>query len=380
MKILLEAFVDNNFGDNLFLHIMTSKNPEHTFYMLEQSAYKKAYQTVQEEIPNLIVCKDESFLQEMDAMCVVGGDLFWDRADYSKLIHHARTIKKQGGRVSFLGFSLFPKYTWYTWFDLMVLFSYADQIVVREEESYRQLKKHIPWLSIHSGTDLAFTLDVDELKKQPVEKGLLGVSVRKKVQVNAEEYYPKYCRVVADLIEDYLSESEEHEVRFLALSSGNCDDRIVAEDIQKLCAEKYQSRMHCSSFAGNVEAYLKEIQACESMLCTRFHALVFAILLEKRFIPIIYEEKMKRLLQTIGYEGASLYYERMEEIGLQYQEITGCKCKLYMEKAKVLSEQLRLKEGSLKEKGRFLYRLYLIKQFLLCRVYRKFIRNNSKVE
>lgn len=373
MKVLLEAFVDNNFGDNLFLHIITSQNPEHQFYMLEQEKYAASYKILQEKIPNLKVCRGESFVSEMDAMCVVGGDLFWDRADYSKLISHARSVKKRGGKVVFWGFSLFPKYTWYTWFDLMVLFSQADQIVVREEESYRQLKKHIPWLKVVAATDLAFTTDVTELKKGHVQKGLLGVSIRKKIEHSSSTNYPKYCKAVAGMIQDYLAESEEHEVCFLALSTGVHDDREVAEDIKKLCGELYQGRISCSVFDGDVENYMKEIQKCEKLLCTRFHALVFAILLEKAYLPIIYEEKMDRLLHAIGYEGEALRYEAMQKKNALYEKQKEAKLHAYLQKAEWLVKQLQLhKDGARRGNGVF-YGLYRIKQFLLCDIYRKLI-------
>ena len=125
--------------------------------------------------------------------------------------------------------------------------------MLREDRSYQQLKKHIPWISAVSATDLAFTTDVTELKKEEVQKGLLGVSVRKKIQRDSETHYPKYCKAVAEMIEDYLTQSEEHKVCFLALSSGVYDDRKVAEDIRKLCKEAYQMRISCSTFDGNVE-------------------------------------------------------------------------------------------------------------------------------
>ena len=52
-------------------------------------------------------------------------------------------------------------------------------------------------------------------------------------------------------------------------------------------------------FTGNVEAYIEEMQKCKIMVCTRFHSMVFALMLEKPFVPIIYEEKMKRIFSFL---------------------------------------------------------------------------------
>ena len=380
MKILLEAFVDNNFGDNLFLHIVTAKNPEHSFYMLEKAAYAASYRIIEKEIPNLVVCKDESFLKEMEGMCIVGGDLFWDKGDYSELIRHAHAVKKQGGRVAILGFSLFPKYSLRTWFDLAVLFAHADQIVVREETSYQQLKKHLPWISAVSATDLAFTTDVREVKQEAVQKGLLGVSIRKKIQKDSDVQYPKYCRAVADLIEEYLGESEEHQVNFLALSSGVYDDRKAAEDIRALCREEFQTRMLCTSFEGNVEKYLREIQKCEKLICTRFHALVFAILLEKEFFPIIYEEKMDRLLDALDYKENRVRYEDAAKNTLNFHVCSGDALNRYLQKAELFSTELKLKKTGNKGFSGLFYVLYQLKELLLRQLYRRLFGRNGKSE
>ena len=185
--------------------------------------------------------------------------------------------------------------------------------------------------------------------------------------------YPKYCKAVAGMIEDYLAESEAHEVCFLALSTGVHDDREVAEDIKKLCGELYQGRISCSVFDGDVENYMKEIQKCEKLLCTRFHALVFAILLEKAYLPIIYEEKMDRLLHAIGYEGEALRYEAMQKKNALYEKQKEAKLHAYLQKAEWLVKQLQLhKDGARRGNGVF-YGLYRIKQFLLCDIYRKLI-------
>ena len=318
MKIFLEAFIDNNFGDNLFVHILTSRYSEHTFYLKEKEEYKKSYEILEGQIQNIRIIRQEdeaTYFRQMDGMLVVGGDMFGNGADYSNMIRQIKTIKKGKGFVGFLGISLFQNYSIRTWFDLSVLFSYADFVVVRESTTYHQLKKHVPWAKVICSCDMVFSVNLDELKKKRPDNNILGISVRKKIQAEEALYYPQYCNNVARAAVHYLEESPNHKVHFLAFSSGKYDDCKVAEDIMGLCPEELQKRMECISFHGNVETYMSGIQECGKLLCTRFHALVFAILLEKPFVPIIYEEKMARLLDEIGYYGKRLYYEDFSEYG-----------------------------------------------------------------
>lgn len=366
MKIFLEAFVDNNFGDNLFIHIVTARYPEYTFYMVEKEAYASSYGVLEKQISNLIVQKEEgNLLQEVDGMFVVGGDMFGNGADYGELIRCVCTVKKNGGVVAFLGISLFPEYSKKTWFDLMVLFSQADLIAVREQTTYYQLKKKFPWLSVIGTTDLAFTSNVSEISSK-VQSGLLGVSVRKKVQKDETKFYPQYCKEVASQMEQYLSESQEHQVRLLAFSSGRFDDVAVARDIVSECDEKYQDRIHFSVFEGNIASYIKEIQQCEALLCTRFHAMVFAVLLEKPFIPIIYEEKMVRFLNEIGYEGTRMIYEEKwgKTSSIEWKEKKWNKKLLeeYLQKAELIFSSLDPKMNVRKKGKLFLHVLYKIKR------------------
>lgn len=376
MKILLVAYVDTNFGDNLFVQIITSRYPKDKFYMIQKKGYEKSYQLLAEKIPNLNVVKEESnYLEEVDGMMIVGGDMFWDYDDYSLLISQASSIKNKGGQVAIIGISLFPKYSRRTWFDLQVLFSYADVILVRERKTYEQIKEKNSKLPVIAATDLALTVNVDEIKENVAQKGLLGISVRKKEQKQSELYYPRYCRNVADSIVKYLEESEQHKVKLLALSSGRIDDRTAASDIIELCPKYLHERITCSAFTGDVNEYLLEMQKCDKLLCTRFHALVFAILLHKPFLPIIYEEKMDRLLDEIGYRNIRLRYEDgwsseniLENIlENQYDE---AKFSGYKNEAESVFIHVDKAMKKNRKKGMFVYRLYLCKEYArrLCHV------------
>ncbi len=312
MKIFLEAFVDANFGDNLFVQTIVKRYPQHVFYMETKEKHEKSYRMLTEQYDNIRLFSNETkkkVIQDMDAMFVVGGDMFWNEGDYSSLLDSMDVIRKKRGFIAVLGLSLFEEYSRKTQNDLRILFTYADMIVARERRTYDQIKKMAPWVKVKEASDMAFTVDVSEIEKIAPEKGTLGISIRKKIPRNTPDAYETYCDSMAKVVQGYLEQEESHKVRFLAMSTGVYDDARVAADIRNKCASSYRERMECINFEGNVELYMKEIQACEKLICTRFHALVFAILLKKTFIPIVYEEKTNRLLAAIGYQGLCQRYE-----------------------------------------------------------------------
>lgn len=311
MKIYLLSFVDTNFGDNLFIHTVVSRYKEHDFYMIVNEEYRNSYELLCQYEENIhLISREESttFLKDMDGMLVVGGDMFGNDT-YTVLRAQINTVKSGGGFVAFLGISLFDDYTFKTKLRLREMFSKADHIVVRESKTYKQIRKLLISTPVVISTDMAFNTDITAAKAMETEGGLLGISVRKKIPRNTPDAYKVYCRNIARMAVEYLKESESNKINFLAFSKGVYDDEVVTQDIMNLCPEEYRGRLNCTTFKGDVEKYILEIQKCEKLICTRFHALVFAILLNKPFIPVIYEDKMTRLLDEVGYEGTRLYYE-----------------------------------------------------------------------
>ena len=366
MNIFLDAFADTNFGDDLFIHTIVKRYADHTFYMQPKKEYETAYRQLVSSYPNICLTDDadDVIFDRMDGMLIVGGDIFGSGADYSYMKERIRRIRKRGGFTAILGISLFPRYGLRSRWDLRWIFTQVDIIVVRDRETCAQLKQLAPRANVKASSDMAFTTDVSEIKKQPSEKGLLGISVRRKIQKGCDTY-DTYCRSIADTAMAYLDRSEEHRVEFLALSCGVFDDRKVAADIIALCPEVYHPRMSILPFVGDVEGYIRQMQACEKMLCTRFHALVFAILLDKTFVPIVYEEKMDRLLNEIGYQGIRPKYEEMPEVDAILEalreELKGVDgqrsphtTKWDLAEGAALAEYLTKAEGFFEETDRFL--------------------------
>ena len=340
MNIFLEAFVDTNFGDNLFLDITASRYADHEFYMCVKPEYEESYILLERSLANLHLVRktDRNFWKQMDGMFVIGGDMFADRADLSQLIYQTGQIKKTGGFVAFLGNSLFPDYSPQTCADLKVMFSNADVVVMREQNSYEQLKKLAPHVPACSLADMVFSADISEYKETAVKKGLMGISVRKKASGGDEESYQRYCRGLCVLTETYLRASKDNEIVFLSFSCGVFDDRKVVENILAGCPVWCHDRISHKAFDGNIRDFTGAVAQCESLICTRFHALVFALLFEKQFAPIIYEEKMERLLNEVGYTGIRQHYqENIDADGilknLTYTSYSAEKMAEYLEKA-----------------------------------------------
>lgn len=56
-------------------------------------------------------------------------------------------------------------------------------------------------------------------------------------------------------------------------------------------------------YAGNIDGVLTEINACEYMIATRFHAMILAWAMGKKVLPVIYSQKQAHVLDDLSYDG-----------------------------------------------------------------------------
>lgn len=252
--------------------------------------------------------EESSFLSDMQGMILLGGDMFWDYG-ISPILECARVITQNGGWCIVLGASLFDNYLAETEQDLRQLFLLSHAVILRDRQSARQAAFYAPEANILCAADMAFQYPLDTLDNLSVTKGLLGISIRQKIPRNSAHAYCSYCSAIAQTIQTYLEQSKTNQVALYAFSTGSTDDRKCAQDIISLCPDSMRERISCIHFHGDTEDFICQLYRCEAMICTRFHSLVFALIMKKACVPIIYEDKIKHLLEEIHYHGPTLTYE-----------------------------------------------------------------------
>ena len=86
MNILLDAYFDSNYGDDIFIKGITSVFSSHKFYAFLEHYPEKIVRWA-DGIPNLFpLPENDLFLDKkmFDAYICVGGDIFPDGGDFSK--------------------------------------------------------------------------------------------------------------------------------------------------------------------------------------------------------------------------------------------------------------------------------------------------------
>ena len=109
MKIILEAFFDNNFGDDLFISTVFDRYPDAEFYAFWETLHPAVLNKVQVmdrlhiRPGNCRIMEEEHF----DGYIMVGGDVFMNWGNFRERIARMEAVKKHGGFVALLGFNLY---------------------------------------------------------------------------------------------------------------------------------------------------------------------------------------------------------------------------------------------------------------------------------
>lgn len=311
MDILLEAYLEGNFGDDLFVTLLAAHYRNHTFYLIDD---KNRGRMIAErgELDNLLSIPEESVHRQLPgvgAYVLVGGDFYLPYGNYQKRIKRARAVKENGGSVVILGASLYKEYPEDSINDVKEFFEIADLVTFRDSTSYGQCCRLMPYVRAHLSCEMAFTLAPEYADRKAVKGEIknLGISVRKKYG-GSETDYQTYCQLIADVAALHLKTDSGNVVTFLALSTSGMDDRDAEAKIMALLPEEFHGRIHTVDYSGDIYGFIAQVDACDAMISTRFQSLCLALLLGKPFCPINYEAKVEHLLKDIGFSGRMIAY------------------------------------------------------------------------
>lgn len=78
-------------------------------------------------------------------------------------------------------------------------------------------------------------------------------------------------------------------------------DEAASAEISKACAHPKQVQL--INYHGDVDLFINELNNCETIYATRFHAMVLGWTMEKNVIPIIYSDKQTRVIEDLKFGG-----------------------------------------------------------------------------
>lgn len=275
LRILLDGYIDNNFGDDLMLYIAADGLKEHKLYITS---------------PKLNIAEYTEEKSGFDCYLKVTGSGF--------LIHNNKGIvyrmrdmyreKRYSKNRAVINCNISDFINRFSEKLIQKQISEYDFVTVRDRYSYEYITQNIPNVKCEKYPDIVLSLS-DEMIPNVNSENVLGISVHKSADVN----------VFAEIADRFINETGRN-VCLLCFNTGSEDDISVAENIYGIMKNKHMTEIVKYTDINNM---LKNLKRCGVILGIRFHSVILALRLGIPFVPIAYSYKTKNALDEIGYNG-----------------------------------------------------------------------------
>ena len=128
------------------------------------------------------------------------------------------------------------------------------------------------------------------------------------------EMKDQYYKTIADLC-DLLIEKQVKVTlfSFCAFEGDNCAIQQILNRV------KIKEKIRICSYNGDTEHFLGCFNECETIIATRFHAMILGWTLNKKVFPIIYSKKQLNVINDVKFKG--VYWNLLEKVECYAQDI-----------------------------------------------------------
>lgn len=337
-KVLLLAYTNKNFGDDMFVKTICELNKDVDFYIEAPTGYKAVYSCIENlhvitktllykvlnRVENLICkvlnLKEKPFrhvwLRKFDAVVYVVGALFDEDDLWEKALTRMGLEKYKRNQWSNSFYSDIPFFLLgcnmtrmrsKKYLDTMCyLFEGLTDICFRDRYSYEAFSQ---LSNTRYAPDIVFNYNC---KNSTESSDLILISVwgaltqcDKYLQwAWAADKWDSYESFIVDIVHAFIAQGKT--VCLLSLCTDEGDLEACHRVIKK---GNFSDNIYIHSYDNNLDETIELFENAGFVIGTRFHSIVMAMNANKPFYPIAYESKTCQLLKDIGYEGHSSHIE-----------------------------------------------------------------------
>lgn len=298
MKIFLDGYFANNFGDDLMIQGLLKKYPNYDFVaMSSKNEVKNTYKNY-----NNIKFLNSFDNEYYDYYIFIGGSIY-EFVHLKNIRYHFHRLKRmllskrKGSKILTLGANLGNYNLNIGKKIIMKELEIQDLITVRDNYSFNLLKENGVKTQTYLIQDIAFEvlMDYKEKIKKKNNSNVLGISSFK---LNDNSII-----AIANIVKNYISKSEGNTVRIFSFNPKSQQDHFFAKKIKKEVPELYHKSIELVDYTGDVNRFLEEISGCSKFVAVRFHSAIIAYIFSIPFLPIVYSNKTENFLNDINYQG-----------------------------------------------------------------------------
>ena len=325
-KILLNAYINLNFGDDLFLKILFDRYPEIKWYLPKANPI---YKTIFKNYNNVIINDDLLFkvrrklklteknrlISKYDAGLYIGGSIFMQLSNWKEQLAYRNEIiesfnKKQ--KPYFILGSNFGPYNEKNFIEeYNKLFNKCKDICFRDKFSYDLFKEKG---NVRLAPDIVFQLKPKNIEKIKNSVGISLINLKDRDGESLEKYYNIHNKKMKELAEAFINDGRK--VVFFSFCE-NQGDLVAINDVVKLLDDKYKTNIEIVNYDGNIDEFLIKFESMENIVGTRFHACILSQVFNQGLYPILYSNKTYNVLKDIGLDKEYKFIKDLENLDVK---------------------------------------------------------------
>lgn len=304
MKIYLDAYMNGNLGDDLFIDILLKRYKSCDFFsVLPKNNY--LYDNLQSTNSNLIYKIVDKFnlynfyRQKCDFTIVIGGSMYIEA-------NPRKEIGKRPNKYFVIGSNYGPYKTKEYFNNSKKFFEDAEDVCFREKYSYNLFKD---LKNVRYAPDIVFSLDCSYLSK---------INTKKKVIISLIDCKIKYGEKYTNLYEDKIIEliqilkKKGYEICLMSFCKNQGDE----EAINRIC-NKTKEKVETYFYRGNIKEALEKISESQVVIGSRFHAMILGLLFNKKILPINYSDKLNHVFEDYKIKSKIINIKDLETEDLE---------------------------------------------------------------
>lgn len=319
-KIILQIYINENLGDDLFLDIISKRYPDTKFVVFGigdrkiPPIYNNKYSNVEivkfrnnlfryfNMILKVLLKKDcalNRYLKDADGMVILGGSVFIDsplpfEAYKSKLLAKVRTnILKVNKPMFVIGANFGPVFHDSFKSQYKFIFQNSVDVCFRDSNS----KKYFNNLeNVRKSTDVIFCHKNEIAKTEKNSVAISIIDLSDKSHKKIAQYQSIYENNMIRIINEFVDANYIVNLYSFCCNQGDCKaiDRILNQVKNKEFVFKhYYSNLNISSF-------IRHFSSNEYVLATRFHSLILGLKNKQKVYSIIYDQKTRDFLKDLN--------------------------------------------------------------------------------
>ncbi len=326
MKVYLNAYLQKNLGDDLFVYILMNRYKNHEFYtMTVDKTYRNMFEHLHVFDQKYVVKALKKFglkslaAAHCDLVLTLGGSMFIENpGDKDRNF----SIGKKDHYV--LGVNFGPYKTKQYFDNIRGFLSTTKDVCFREDYSY-QLFKDLP--NVRKASDIVFSLPLDDICLKDDKHVVFSVvSCKSKL---SEVYEKQYMQTMIDLVKHF--HDLDYKVTLMSFCDFEGDETVIDQMLDSLKDYNYIERY---DYKGDIKEALNIMGSSSVVVGSRFHANIIGLLMGKTVIPVLYSDKTKNVLNDLNFNGLVIDIRELDKFNLSMLNEDSLHYKLDVSEAK----------------------------------------------